>query len=72
MILDDVDILPAARPLQCLGFAVSSYAGRMSLGMRYHSQVFTPETAKQILDVYVSALRTSLRPPKPLESSIGL
>ncbi len=34
MILEQVEIVPAARPLQCLAFAVNTYAGRMSVGMR--------------------------------------
>lgn len=61
LVLENVEFLPAARPLQCLGFAVSTYAGRMALGMRYHSGVFTPETAREVLDDYVGALRISMR-----------
>jgi hypothetical protein len=58
--LEKVEVIPAARPLQCVGFAVSNYAGSMTLGMRYHSQVFTPEQAKELLDVYVNTLRASI------------
>ena len=39
---------------------MNTYAGRMSLGMRYHSQVFTPERGKEVFDVYLDALRTSM------------
>ncbi len=60
MILEQVEIVPAARPLQCLAFAVNTYAGRMSVGMRYHSQVFTPERGKEAFDVYLDTLRASM------------
>ncbi len=59
-ILDEVEFLPVVRSLQCLGISVSHYAGRMSLGMRYDSGVFTPENAQELLDVYVKALRASI------------
>ncbi len=57
--LEDIEFVPAARPLQCLGIAVSNYAGRMSLGMRYQSGVFTAEQAQQVLDIYVQAVLLS-------------
>jgi hypothetical protein len=59
MTLDEVEVVPAARPLQCLGLAVSNYAGRMSLGLRYQSGVLSEEQARQILDVYVRTVRAS-------------
>jgi hypothetical protein len=61
MILEEVEFLSVTRPLQCLGIAVSNYAGRLSLGMRYDSRVLPAERAQELLDVYVRALRTSIQ-----------
>jgi NRPS condensation-like uncharacterized protein len=59
MILDEVEFVPITRPLQCLGFAVSTYAGKMTVGMRYDSRVVMPEQAREVLDIYLAALRGS-------------
>jgi hypothetical protein len=61
MILEEFEFLPVTRPLQCLGIAVSNYAGRMSLGMRFDSRVLPVERAQEVLDVYVRALRASMQ-----------
>src|SRR5262249_6154689 len=58
--LEQVEFLPAARPLQCVGFGVTSYAGRLAIAMRYQSEVITPPKAKELLDLYVETLRTSI------------
>jgi hypothetical protein len=59
MTLEEVEFLPVTRPLQCLSFAVSLYAGRVSLGMRYDSRVLSAEQAENVFDVYVRALHES-------------
>jgi hypothetical protein len=61
LLLEEFEFLPVTRPLQCLGIAVSNYAGRMSLGMRYDSRVLPAERAQELLDVYVRALRASMQ-----------
>jgi hypothetical protein len=60
MTLDEVEFVPVVRPLQCLGFSVSTYAGKMSLGMRYDSRVMNAEQAEEVMDAYVAALRASV------------
>jgi hypothetical protein len=60
LILEDVEFLPAARPLQCVGFGVTSYAGRLSIAMRYQSEVITSPKAKELLDLYIETLRASV------------
>jgi len=62
-LLEDVEFLPVTRPLQCLGIAVSTYAGRLSLGMHYDSRVVTADRAKELLDDYVGAIRASICSP---------
>jgi hypothetical protein len=59
--LEDVVFVPLVRLLQCVGFSVSTYAGKMSLGMRYDSRVMNAEQAEEVMDLYVGALRTSIQ-----------
>ena len=54
LILDHVEFIPITRPLQCMGLAVSTYAGRMTLGMRYYSRVLTAGQAQQMMDLYLA------------------
>jgi hypothetical protein len=61
MTLEDFEFLPVTRPLQCMGVAVSTYAGRTSLSMRYDSRVLSEAAASELLDVYVRTLRESMR-----------
>ncbi len=56
LILDDVEFIPIARPLQCLGLAVSTYAGKMTLGIRYDSRALAAEQAKQVMKLYVAKI----------------
>jgi hypothetical protein len=58
-VLEEVEFLPVTRPLQCLGVAVTSYAGRMSVGMRYDSRVLKADQVQQIMNTYVDRLRAS-------------
>ena len=60
-ILEAVDFVPVTRPLQCLGLAVSNYAGVMSLGMRYDSRVLSSQQARDVLGEYVRVLGASIR-----------
>jgi hypothetical protein len=59
--LDGVEFVPITRPLQCVGFSVTIYAGRITLAMRYDSRVLGPNQAQEVLDCYVSALRSSMK-----------
>lgn len=59
-ILENVDFVPVTRSLQCIGLAVTNYAGCVSLGMRYDSRVLNPQQAREVLDEYVRVLGASI------------
>lgn len=56
LVLDDVEFIPITRSLQCLGLAVSTYAGRMTLGMRYDSRVLSGEQARHLMELYLQTI----------------
>src|SRR5262249_13588843 len=60
LVVEDVEFLPATRPLQCMSFAASIYAGQMSLALRYDSRVLRLEQAQEVLQFYVRAVRKSI------------
>lgn len=61
MTLEAVDFIPIVRPLQCVGFAVSNYAGQITLALRYDSRVLTTAQGREVLNLFVEALRVSMQ-----------
>ncbi len=58
--LDVLEIVPVLRPLQLANFAVSHYAQKYVVGMRYDSRHLGAADARAVLGRYVAQIRMSL------------
>jgi len=58
--LQNVDVLPLVRRHQPVSFAVSTYAGELTLGMHFDPRTIPADEAGALLSVYVRRIRESM------------
>jgi hypothetical protein len=63
LLLEDIEFAPLLRPLQVANFAVTQYAGRFFLGMRFDSRHLDPTRANIMLNRYVAQIGQSASMP---------
>lgn len=61
--LEDVEVVPLLRSTQLANFAVTTYAGKFVLGMRFDSRLLDAASADEVLSAYVKRIRASLHRP---------
>jgi hypothetical protein len=58
--LEEFDFLPVIRRLEPVSFAVSTYAGKLTLGMHFDPRTVIAANASATLDLYVRRIRESI------------
>lgn len=60
VVLQRMQLLAPTRPYQCVAFAASRYAGRLSIDLAYDERVLRREQAQELLEIYAAQVRGSM------------
>jgi hypothetical protein len=60
-VLWEIEFLPATRMDITLNFGISLYAGHMSVGLSYDSRITTKKAAKDLFDLMIARLKTTIQ-----------